>query len=1163
MRLRLISASLLLALSSAGWSASPTDARDSKRDGRQVYLVALEGEPLAAWRGGTVQGKRLAPTSPAATGARKLDVGTPASKAYLGHLAEAHASFLRAANAALGRSVAPRFDYTVAVNGMAIELDAAEAEALRRLPGVVAIAPERIDRLMTDAGPAWIGAESVWNGTIIGSNVRTRGEGAVVGVIDTGINATHPSFADVAADGYNHSNPRGRFYGACETTPARCTDKLIGIRDFTTEGARDGSDTDGHGSHVASTAAGNLVDSPIATMTGSIPLRVSGVAPRANIISYKACVEGEGDEPGGCPQSATLAALNQAIADQVDVINYSIGGDPADPWLGVRGALDQEGAFLNARFAGIVGVVAAGNDGPGAGSVASPSNAPWVLSVANVSHDRKFANAISDISGTGSSTPLRFDGQSLSGVPVTARIVDASAFGFPLCSKGDDIDFPPSGASNPFAAGTFNGEIVLCRRGTTGRVTKGFNVKAAGAGGMILYNTAAEGEATVPDDHFLPATHLGASAGSQLAALLTAAGAQGNIRGTITATQGVRTGSGDMLSASSARGPVQPVGGYLKPDIAAPGSGILAAARTGNGLATLSGTSMATPHVAGAAALLAAANPDWNVAQIESALLTTTIDDVVLPDAITRASAHDAGAGRANLANAARAGLWFDVSREAFVAADPQSGSNSPGARDPSSLNRPSLVSRSCLESCTFTRVATAFADGSWRAAAPAVEGITVSVTPAEFSLSRGQSQALAIRVAITDPQLVGRWHFGSVELVPSGTAASLAKTRLPYAVLSDPGRLPDQISINADATNGFRDVNLPGLAALKNARFETGPLVRLQGQSQGLPEDPTEDDVYDLPSAGVFVKLLDPPANLAGGGYGVYVEASSATARDVDLFVGVDDNGDGQAQENEERCSSTSSIASERCAVALPAESNRRVWIVVQNFAASAPGATDIVTVRDGIVPLAGAPSAPKLAATAPGVTEDQRGFPVRISWNEPRMLQGETWIGFAGLGFGAGSVKHVPIALERTNNLVSPIVMQVGATGRDSESIALAPGNAHDRIVIDVPATATAMSVTTAGDGEVDLYVSKAAAPVTGPDLGTAPARGAAQGTSIHPGASERVDLAGAALTPGRWFVTPVNAGSTDARFTLAVEMTESGNPPPLSDNGYYNVARAGHGV
>ena len=1163
MRLKLVTASLLIALGGPVSAATP-DATGAfaKQGATGVWLVAFEDAPLAAFRGGTVQGKRYAATDPSLTGRRRLDVTRPESKAWLGHLASQHRAFLASAEAALGRKLAPRFEYGVVVNGMALELEPGEAARLAKLPGVVAIAPERIDRLMTDAGPAWIGAEAVWNGTVPGSTARTRGEGVVVGVIDTGINTAHPAFADRGADGHDHVNPRGRFFGFCETAPARCNDKLIGIRDYTQEGARDGADADGHGSHVASTAVGNYVDSPIATMTGSIPLRVSGVAPHASLISYKACVAGEDGESGSCPQSATLAALNQAIIDGVDVINYSIGGSPGDPWAGVRGTLDHEGAFLNARFAGVVGVVAAGNEGPGAGSVTSPSNAPWVIAVANVTHDRKFANAVANLTGDGIPAPLAFDGQSLSGVPVTARVVDAATLGFPLCSKGDAIDFPPTGASNPFAPGTFNGEIVVCRRGITGRVTKGFNVEAAGAGGMILYNTEAEGEATVPDDHFLPATHLGANAGAELVAVLDAARARGaTVTGTITATQGVRTGAGDLLSSSSGRGPVEPIGGYLKPDVAAPGSGIIAAAPSGAGLATLSGTSMASPHVAGAAALLIAANPDWNVAQVESALLTTAIDDVVLPDGVTAAGGHDAGAGRTNVADAARAGLWFDVSRAQFADADPTSPSSAPGARDPSALNRPSLVSSNCFSPCTFTRTVTAFAAGSWRAAASADAGVSVTVAPAEFSLARGESRTLSITIAVVDPSRVGLWQYGQLELVPSGTAASVAATRLPYAVLSDPGDLPASIRIAADTTNGHSDVLIGGFASLANPRFTTGPLARLGRETISLPVDPTRDDPYDLPSSGAFVKLVDAPAG--AGGYGAYVEIASAAARDLDLFVGLDDNGDGQVQESEERCASNGPGASETCAIAFPEAGGQRLWILVQSFTASVNGAVDAITVADAVVPLAQVDDAPRLAMTAPGRTSAQAGFPVRVAWNEPRMLQGETWVGFGGLGFGAGAVDHVPVVLSRGNSVPAAIVLHAGNDGIDRETLALPAGAAHDRIVVDVPPGATAMAITTSGTGEIDLYVAKAPSGGTGPDVGAAPPRGEAQATSIHPGPAERVDLSGAALTPGRWYITPVNAGASEATLTLELALTEQGATPAIADNGYFNPARTGHGV
>ena len=176
MRPTLIAASLLaaLALPHAVRTADATPAAKRVADeAARVYIVAFDAEPLAAWRGGVVHGKHYAATSPAATGAKKLDVAKAESKAYLAHLDGQHAAFLAAASQALGRTVAAKFDYTVALNGMAIELADDEAAALRALPGVVAITPERIDRVLTDAGPAWIGAEALWNGTVPGSNART------------------------------------------------------------------------------------------------------------------------------------------------------------------------------------------------------------------------------------------------------------------------------------------------------------------------------------------------------------------------------------------------------------------------------------------------------------------------------------------------------------------------------------------------------------------------------------------------------------------------------------------------------------------------------------------------------------------------------------------------------------------------------------------------------------------------------------------------------------------------------------------------------------------------------------------------------------------------------------------------------------------------------
>ena len=129
--------------------------------------------------------------------------------------------------------------------------------SLAAVPGVVAVRRERMEHMQTDAGPEWIGADRLWNGTVSGIPA-TKGEGMVVGVIDTGINPGHPSFAANGPDGYTIINPRGHYFGLCSSCQATCNSKLIGIYDFTDEGTK-GVDSVGHGSHVSGIVAGDAM----------------------------------------------------------------------------------------------------------------------------------------------------------------------------------------------------------------------------------------------------------------------------------------------------------------------------------------------------------------------------------------------------------------------------------------------------------------------------------------------------------------------------------------------------------------------------------------------------------------------------------------------------------------------------------------------------------------------------------------------------------------------------------------------------------------------------------------------------------------------------------------------------------------------------------------
>ncbi|MBW8367530.1 MAG: S8 family serine peptidase [Arenimonas sp.] len=389
----MLAVTLGLFLPASDPGAAPGVETVASQSPRATYLVAFDEPAAARFRGFEASDKhrpRLAATSAVATGARKYLAQSVEAQAYVAYLDELRVARLADASRRFGRSLQPRFTYTHAMNGMALELTAAEASQLAGMPGVRSVSPDFKRFLQTDRGPQWIKADQVWNGTATG--VANRGEGVIVGVIDSGINRAHSAFA-----GTGITNPLGGFRGYCAGTPAACNSKLIGLWDFTTSAignTTDPVDADGHGTHIASTAVGNAFVRTAVTY--------SGVAPRANLIMYKAC-------PGTvCDGSALVASINQAVADGVDVINYSIGGPPVDPWLAVGGTInDDSEAFLAAREAGIVVAAAAGDEGPSPGTPGTPANSPGVMGVAAATHDRGGAGVRRDASrGRGPVVPL-------------------------------------------------------------------------------------------------------------------------------------------------------------------------------------------------------------------------------------------------------------------------------------------------------------------------------------------------------------------------------------------------------------------------------------------------------------------------------------------------------------------------------------------------------------------------------------------------------------------------------------------------------------------------------------------------------------------------------------------------------------------------------------
>src|SRR5690606_36872342 len=392
-------------------------------------------------------------------------------------------------------------------------------------------------------------------------------------------------------------------------------------------------DYDGHGSHTASTAGGNVVQGIEKTVDGNLhTFDISGVAPHANIISYLGC----------CSLSGLTAAIDQAIADEVDVINYSIGSPaPSALW----DDFDTVG-YLNARAAGIFVATSNGNDGPGFATTGSPSDAPWIISVGASTHDRFNQNILIDLTSSAGNLP-DIEGKGVTdGLAEDTPIIYAGDVGDPLCldDEGHEAEF--------------SGKIVVCDRGVNGRVEKSQNVADQGAAGFVLVNDEPNANSLNGDEFAVPGVFISYRDGQALKTWLDngATDHTGRIRGGAFVVDDVY---GDNMASFSSRGPNRAVD-TLVPDVLAPGVDILAALGSGsydvNVHGFISGTSMASPHVAGAGALIKQARPNWTPAEIQSALMTTARNDVVNHDG-EPATPYAQGAGVVDVGAAIMAGL--------------------------------------------------------------------------------------------------------------------------------------------------------------------------------------------------------------------------------------------------------------------------------------------------------------------------------------------------------------------------------------------------------------------------------------------------------------------------------------------------------------------------
>lgn len=1025
--------------------------------GPALYIVQLEGAPLASYRGGV---RGLQGTSPAVTGEVKLNVKSAASQAYLNYLAEEQAQFLASLRQTLGRSAAAQRTFRYAYNGLTLTMTPEEAAKVAQMPGVLRVVRNYTRYPQTDTSPEYLNAVGIWDGSNTGALPGTMGEGIVAGIIDTGINMDHPSFADVGDDGYDHTNPlgAGTYTGWCNPTHPSynaslvCNDKLIGVYSYPSSG-NSPEDDNSHGSHTASTTAGNVIFSPTLS-AGLVFDRMSGMAPHANIIAYDVC------NASGCQGDSILSAIDDAVADGVDVVNYSIGGGPYDPW-----ADPDSLAYLGARDAGVFVATSAGNDGPDAATLGSPGNSPWMTTVANGTHDRGFdPNGVVDM--VGGAPPADMPGTGVSG-EYTARIVHAADYGNALCGLGNQ-DAP----TNPFPAGTWNGEIVVCDRGTYYLVDKAANVRAAGAGGVIIANTADNG--TFATDLGMPGTHVSLANANLLRAWLVDSDV--NVyTATITASPVLHNPAwGDIMNDSSSRGP-NVNADVIKPDIMGPGTNILAAyAGDADAFGLMSGTSMASPHVAGAGALLRAVHPDWTPAEVQSALMMTSwTTNLLKEDGVTPADPFDVGAGRLDLTGAALAGLVLNETTANYEDADPAAGG------DPTTLNIASLGNDSCLQNCSWDRTFrnTTSASVTWNVTFAG--DVDLTATPASFTVAAGASQTVEFTADVnTMPN--GEWVFGTVILTPDD--ASLPVQHLPVAVVPTAGLLPDEVVINTRRNAGSQEIT--GL--------QTAEILTLTTETFGLA--PMVADEFAL---GLMATSADFPAifyaNLPDDAYSAWINVPADSMRlvaeildtsspDLDMLVAYDANDNGVmdlADTAHDYCQSATGGSWEFCDIMLPDAGDW--YVIVINFAESVPGVDDAVTLGTVVVP---GTDAGNMVIEGPASVPALEPYDLTLYWDEPTMVAWDRWYGVFSLGSSpdemraAGDIGLIPVTLYRHDDDVIKQASTEGAFFGDTVTYTITvqpnvtPVDLTYMVTDTIPAGLTYVpGSATATDGVVDV--------------------------------------------------------------------------------------------
>jgi minor extracellular serine protease Vpr len=583
---------------------------NARQRGLTRVIVRLAAPPLAAWYGN----RSLSSSSRT----HHLDVQSASAKAYLAKLASLQDAAVAEVRAAIPQA---QFQerFSILLDGITVQLPSRSLPRLLALRDVNKIYPSLTYTRTMDRGP------SVIHATDLQAATGDKGQGIKIAVIDTGVDSSSP-FLNPAGFTYPAGFPKG---DTKLTTAKVIVAKVFPgpVRDASSNKAFD--PTEPHGTHVSGIAAGDEGTTAPAGPDHPTTTDLSGVAPKAWIGNYRVFtvptpLGHEADTP------EIVEAFEAAVADGMNVINFSGGGAETDP---ANDAMNE--AVHNTALAGVVPVIAAGNDREdyGLGTASSPGTAPDAISVAAVSNSHVFAPALSVVGGPPSLGAVPVQGSGGTRLPgawatLDQTIVDITSIvgtdGKPveahLCGPATD----PNSGLGTLPKGSLAGKVVLVSRGLCSFASKAERAALGGAIGIILVDNRFGEANEIPIQLALPAGMISDLDGQTLRAFLTANGGRATIRISSDIKE-IQTNRSGVITSFSSAGPTA-FGYDLKPDISAPGLDVLSSTpplTTGSTFSVFAGTSMATPHVAGAAALLLQQHPGWSSWEVKSALMST------------------------------------------------------------------------------------------------------------------------------------------------------------------------------------------------------------------------------------------------------------------------------------------------------------------------------------------------------------------------------------------------------------------------------------------------------------------------------------------------------------------------------------------------------------